>query len=495
MGSTSTSIILFLSAFSFFAVFTPMGHLPSDTVYSVATAESIVTRHSLVIERGRAVGIDGQRYSRYGIGYAVLFVPAVAASHLLSTILSVNQEYIRQTIVSFTNTFFAAIIIVQFYWIFLAIGYKRRLSLISVTLIAAGSMLLPYSKIIHAEIPTMILILVFIAALIKNQGITVTTGFLFSSLIAGLLLLKAGNIVYAFSIGVYVIWLLVQRRGSVKGVVVFLVPLLCVGAVQLAFNQHRFGNFFNMGYGTEQVAFTNPVINGLRDFLFSPSKSLFIFSPLIIIALFGISKVSKRNKLLTVTILAICVVNLVFFSKWYAWHGGWGWGPRLMLPAILLFHIFLPEAILWTKGHVGKQILFVIITITAITVNILGALVWYQQIYYFSKDLSQIKNSHVRIAATILTHKIQGNPEVYALRDFGIKGSAFLHPESWNKLCRGDSLDLSGFEKFKGYATLWSGLSNNFGLRWITILPFILLICAGIGGKVLWSNTKPVRTP
>jgi SAM-dependent methyltransferase len=47
---------------------------------------------------------------------------------------------------------------------------------------------------------------------------------------------------------------------------------------------------------------------------------------------------------------------VVLTAKWFAWHGGWSWGPRLLLPAVLLA-VVLVAPWLTTRRRVGSAVL------------------------------------------------------------------------------------------------------------------------------------------
>ncbi|MCU0609211.1 MAG: hypothetical protein MUF22_05545, partial [Chitinispirillaceae bacterium] len=213
-------IILFITALLFFSIFVPMGQLPSDTEHAVATAESLVTTGSLAIDPSSTLadlkhGVGGKLYSKFGVGYALLFVPPVAVSDIAGAIIPLDRQLIRQAVVSFSNTFFAALIIVVFFLIFSALGYTRRVSLISVALIATSSLLLPYSKIIHAETPTTLLLLLFILMIARNKNLTFLSGIYLGVLASALVFIKAGNVIFALVIGLFGAWLFFCKRGTV----------------------------------------------------------------------------------------------------------------------------------------------------------------------------------------------------------------------------------------------------------------------------------------
>ena len=86
------------------------------------------------------------------------------------------------------------------------------------------------------------------------------------------------------------------------------------------------------------VPLNNPLLVGLYGFLFSVGDSIFLFTPLLILAPRYFAGFSRRYRAETITIAAIALVSLLFYSKAYLWHGQWSFGPRY------LAHVLFPLA-------------------------------------------------------------------------------------------------------------------------------------------------------
>ena len=494
MSNKNYLLILFFTACCFFLIFLPTGQMPSDTQYSIATATAI-TRGKISLEPSLGLpdlkaGREERFYSKFGVGYALLFVPAVYVAEGISSFVSCRTDYMVRFLCGLTNTLLAAVILVLFMHIFLKLGYQRHTALISVFSIAAGSILLPYSKINHAEIPSTVLVLLFISLYISCNKLTSKYGFFFGIILSALILLRMGNAVYSAVIFFSGLALVFKRRYSAGGFTSFLLTPLITMIFLILFNLHRFGNPFNSGYGAEQSLFTTPLFAGLTGLLFSPSKSLFLFSPLVILALFGIGSVWQRSAKLTRVSLWMIAGNLLFYAKWHDWHGGWSWGPRLIVPSILLFHLFLPGFICSMRSsRLGKSAFAIILTISII-INILGAMVWYQQIYYFHRDYWNIRNSHLVVASKLFVHKMTHSDESYSCQEFGIDCTGDVYTRLWQPLLGNDSLQFADFELFQGYSVFWSGLYRLYRIPFLWLLPFFLGIMVLGGCIILWRSNQ-----
>jgi hypothetical protein len=199
---------------------------------------------------------------------------------------------------------------------------------------------------------------------------------------------------------------------------------------------------------------------------------------------------TKSHPLVASYALAIIVVDVLFYSKWHDWSGGWCWGPRLIVPAIIVCHVFIAGFIGAANTGAFRRALLGLLVLASIWINALGALVWYQQVYYFHKDYSSVRYSHPVCASRLLVHKLQGRPEMYACADFGADCSRPAYHADWDNIIRGDSIDFTSFEKYRGLATMWTGIAENFSWKWALLAP-VLLLAGSLGcARRLWRITR-----
>lgn len=130
----------------------------------------------------------------------------------------------------------------------------------------------------------------------------------------------------------------------------------------IAFNQWRFAEnatLFGGGYGDEAegVKFSTPLLVGLQGYLMSPGKSILLFSPGILLGLWGWARTPKHMIWLRRLMIIAYLPFTIGMIKWQNWDGGWCWGPRhivqlhvpIMLGCIFLFQKRLK---LWEKTFV-----------------------------------------------------------------------------------------------------------------------------------------------
>jgi hypothetical protein len=125
----------------------------------------------------------------------------------------------------------------------------------------------------------------------------------------------------------------------------------------------------------------NPVI-GLAGLLLSPAKSIFLYSPTVVIALIGLRRLLQREAELFAPIPGCIVIHLVLISSFRFWAGEWAWGPRYLVATIPLVCVGLPFA--WPPGRrLGVKALF---CGAGLLVQLLATSVDHQR-YYFERSL------------------------------------------------------------------------------------------------------------
>jgi hypothetical protein len=172
----------------------------------------------------------------------------------------------------------------------------------------------------------------------------------------------------------YLLWVLYQDRRRpyfYRDVAIFfasgLVPLIFLGF----YNFRCFGSPFVTAYSHYQspdfVQFSDPVeaytggnlLVGLWGFLFSASKGLFVYTPVLGLALPGlyISLRGKRFRLEWLIVVATIIVNVVLFAQYRYWYGGHFVGPRHILPILplvaVLMACFLDYLPGWMRTGIG----------------------------------------------------------------------------------------------------------------------------------------------
>ena len=117
-----------------------------------------------------------------------------------------------------------------------------------------------------------------------------------------------------------------------------------------------------------------PYHKGACGLFFSPSRGLFIYSPFLLFALFGISFSFRKNTHFLFPLLAIALFFLLSIAfKWYDWWGGWSYGYRPIVDTMPLLAILMIPAMDWLCNQKWLVGLFLILLAWSIFVQIIGA--------------------------------------------------------------------------------------------------------------------------
>jgi hypothetical protein len=111
----------------------------------------------------------------------------------------------------------------------------------------------------------------------------------------------------------------------------------------LAYNYYTRGELLTWYYQPKLIGTNVNFVNGLLGALFSPSRGLFVYTPVFIFSIYGIFIKLKTGRLnaLKYSLAVIILLHSLLIGSWINWWGGSGtYGPR-MFTDIVPFIIFL----------------------------------------------------------------------------------------------------------------------------------------------------------
>jgi len=151
----------------------------------------------------------------------------------------------------------------------------------------------------------------------------------------------------------------------------FGVPLALSGLADLAWNYARWGSLLDFGYQNE--TFDTPLLVGLYGLFFSSGKSVFLYAPMLVAALFAARCFARRHSLEAIFIVAFSAPFVCIYATFWAWHGDWAWGPRYMLPFMTLW--MLPVATAIDVGRALQRVAIAALAALGLLVQVLGVAV------------------------------------------------------------------------------------------------------------------------
>jgi hypothetical protein len=296
------------------------GHyVMGDHVYRMAWAKSLLDHGSHDI----SAYVPGTQHSVYGIGHSVLHIPFLLLARGIKATSGISCEGPLAMLVYVLN---GALGVSLVNVILQSVGVGARQALWRSLAIGIASVWFPYTKLEYGEslVTTLVLLMWYtaprrpvLAGLIGGMAITIRMD----------ALLWTGITAMASP---------VTRREKAK-VVLGLVPGICITAWS---NWLRTGLIHTAGY---EAGFVNPLYIGVCGMLVSAGKSMFLFSPLLLLFLPAVRAClrnpSTRN--LASWSVALLCTQVIFFGCWWDWSGDDAWGPRFVILSTMAAQIVI----------------------------------------------------------------------------------------------------------------------------------------------------------
>jgi len=192
------------------------------------------------------------------------------------------------------------------------------------------------------------------------------------SMAGTMILVRASSLILIPALTLYLLWCAFKRariRNHASGLTVaagnslpFLIPVIAAVLVTMAVNNAKWGEFSFSGSYRAFNSFTNSWLISLYGYLFSPGQSIFVFSPILLMAPVYFRPFARKYLPETITILGLAISYALFYGRSLAWHGQWCFGPRYLMAMIPL--LLLPLAS-WLR-MAGKAARFVVVLLAIV---------------------------------------------------------------------------------------------------------------------------------
>jgi hypothetical protein len=406
-----------LSVFLFFLalyVATTAGHIYTvDSYLNYNVTKAIATRGTIEIPKFMMTveGLNGRQYSKLGIGQSLVALPLYWTGSLVESVspggrvfraygdrikvpdksgvvVAKVQELIKLSDLDGARVFFTALtcafvtaLLALFFWSLLRrFGLSRRGALWGTCLLGFATPFWVYSRDFFAE-P------LFTACLLASFYLLVDLGksdyakpALFAGLASSLgILTRVSFIPICAIFAAYLVVSAGDVRLGGRRVMCYAAGCLPGVVVQAALDLVRFGDVFQTGYHTAfDRGFSVPLAKGLWWNLASPYRSILLYAPAVLVFAFGLREFVRKRRAGACLLIAIIAYVFLVYSGWWAWHGGWCWGPRFLLPAIPL--LLLP-GLAAARTRPWLTALAAVLGVAGFIVNLAGVLINYTAPY------------------------------------------------------------------------------------------------------------------
>ena len=310
-------------------------------------------------------------YSIFGIGMSLLMaIPYWVAERLQQSpgafVMSVNAAVVSA-------------VAVAVFALGLAMRATALQSLAAAALTVFGTLLLPYTATGFSEPSVALAIALGLIGVQTNRPVVTGAA-------AGLaLLMRVDSTFLVVPVLGVAAWIAGGRSRSAA--LRFSAGLLPAAIITAAYDTLRFGAPWRTGYFF--ATFDHPLVAGLYGLLLSPAAGLFIYVPLLPLALIGLFLTMRRLPLLASTALALLALRILVYAVWFGWSAYWAWGPRYLVPTMAVLAVGLIEVCRrWSGLRSGMKVGIGVVVGVSGLVQLVGATVGYEHAVMFRALLS-----------------------------------------------------------------------------------------------------------
>jgi hypothetical protein len=350
----------------------------ADEYMQFFQAQSLVEHGSTAIPQAVHFGNFYGTRDRHGLprapyppGQALMSVPLLDfARFVLLHFPGVSQQpqtnfYMQVFGAVLTTAFCAGGVMTLFFLTLCKLDVSLQNAVLITICVSFGTPIFPYSGYFFSEPFTAFFLMAVVYLLSSQTPLRARRTLLIGMLLALLIWIRPTMV---FAAGIVAVAILVRdRRAGFRPALIASAASVLSGAAYLASNKIIFGRGLQFGYpdiaekGKQLNTFHTPFYIGLKGFLISPGKSVFIFFPLILLAIFGVPQLWRRNRALGLICAALPIVYLLFYMRYTQWEGGFCPGPRYLVPFLCLTCLALGPLI--ASGNLRFRRLLVVLSV------------------------------------------------------------------------------------------------------------------------------------
>jgi hypothetical protein len=345
LAEIALQVAVVVTFFGFYSLLASRERPWVDARIMYEVAERIVTDHRIDIgtewppmsHRGRG----GRVYSIYGLFPSLISVPGVMIKRAVEKRHPEAAGLALLITCHLAHSLIGALTCLLFFRAARRLGGSPGAASVATVVLGAATMVMVYARVPFSEALQALCFTGLVAQLVFVIDRPSRRDALALGAWAGALLNTKLIFVLALAAaGVFLVVALWRDRAGLIRVLGYaalaFAPLLVVAG---AYNAARWGSPLVTGYEAIQSSATENVLVGLFGLVFSLGKSVFIFSPPLVLAIFAAAEFSRRRPRAALGAGLICAVMVLAYTRFTFWGGDWSWGPRylnFLVPAVLL---------------------------------------------------------------------------------------------------------------------------------------------------------------
>jgi hypothetical protein len=295
-------------------------------------------------------GPDGRVYAHYPILPSLVLVPALWLLQLAGPRWFL---FLMPLLTQFAPALLASAGCAAFFALCRRIGIRPRVAFAAAAMLGFSTLLWVYSRRPQGEALELVCFVAFVLTIVRLRDRATRRDALALGVVGGLLLntdlVFWSAIVVGFAVA---IWELRARNPaglrSLSWTAFGFLPLF---ALFLFYNQLRWGSPWVTGYeDIEALASENPLWGSL-GLLVSPGRSVFLFSPPLLLSIYAWPRFWRARRRLAIVLLLVTLPAMLTAAGTQYWNGGLCWGPRVWLFAV---PVGMLPLVSWMDELVGR---------------------------------------------------------------------------------------------------------------------------------------------
>ncbi len=178
-------------------------------------------------------------------------------------------------------------------------------------------------------------------------------------------------------------------RIFVKSCIIFTLGLVPVLVFFAFYNQAFYHTVANQGYANQIfVSWKSNIFEGFAGQLFSPSKGVFVYSPVLLFSFVSLWQVVRyrhwKEDAKYLVFAGVVVLHIAILSMWKHWYGGYSYGYR-MVSDVLPFLVLLSVPYITSPLFIKTRLLFYGTVVFSILVQVHG-IIFFDSIWHAAYD-------------------------------------------------------------------------------------------------------------
>ena len=323
-------------------------------------ADSIVHSHNLYAKTrwppGLQNGKNGKLYGLAPLLQSAIHVPGAALQRRIAERWPSYWQITWRFTSHLAPTLLGTLSCVLFFGLCRRLGMRPIPTAASTLALAFATSVWVYSRYPYSETLQLACFTGFFAKLLDVHESPTWRQSVLLGVWAGLLVnAKPVFLLSGIGAGLFLMWELRRNwRALALVALVSVASAFPFGAAYLYYNYLRWGSIYSTGYGLAfagsgvssapvGILHESPLV-GLYGMFLSPGKSVFLYCPPLLVALYGFFRFTKRFRYVVLAMVLTVMPVLYLHAQMISWAGDYAWGPRYMTSALAV--LLLPAGFL-----------------------------------------------------------------------------------------------------------------------------------------------------